>query len=134
MQLKTEINLKIDNNKAINASKKALEELMYIMEGEAVRNCPVLTGRLKASIHLDKINDFKWILADGVDYGIYVEYGTSPHLIRPREKKALKFKKDNKTIFAKEVHHPGTNAQPFFRPALDYTKKKVPFILKKYLK
>jgi HK97 gp10 family phage protein len=55
------------------------------------------------------------------------EYGTAPHIIvagvntnrkssTQTGKKALS---DGTTIFGKVVHHPGTQAQPFFRPAVD---------------
>lgn len=134
MQLKTEVNIKIEDKKIIEASKKALEELMYIMEGEAVRLAPVDSGNLRGKIHLEKIDDFKWLLGSGANYSQFVEYGTSPHIIRPINTKALKFKVGGKTIFAKVVHHPGTNAQPFFRTSLDFTKQKVSFVLKKWIK
>lgn len=78
-----------------------------------VRNAPVDNGRLKNSIKV-RLEDNK-IKVYIVDYAIFVEYGTQPHIIRPKNAKALKFKKDNKTVFAKEVHHPGTKANPFMR-------------------
>jgi HK97 gp10 family phage protein len=78
-----------------------------------VKSCPVDTGRLKISIKVN-IKGNKLIITM-VDYALYVEFGTQPHIIRPKNKKALHWKNGKKDVFAKEVHHPGTKAQPFIR-------------------
>jgi len=83
----------------------ALEEVMRVMEAEAVRKCPVDTGRLRASIHLKKVSIFEWIMAEGTTYGIHQEYGTIK--MRP---------------------------QPFFRPALALARIRAPGILKRHLR
>lgn len=134
--MKLDVNIKTTFEKTgvLNKLEKALEVAMYMMEGEAIRKAPVDTGNLRAKIKAHKINPHKWILSDGVDYGVFLEYGTEPHIIRPKFKKALKFKVGGKVVFAKVVHHPGTNAQPYFRPALDYTKANVKYIISEQLK
>ncbi len=38
----------------------------------------------------------------------FLESGTQPHEIRPRDKKALRFQAGGQTVFARVVHHPGT--------------------------
>lgn len=48
----------------------------------------------------------------------YVIYGTAPHVIRPRRRKALRFDVGGRTTFAKVVHHPGTQPNPFLQQAL----------------
>ena len=124
------MNLKF-NIKSEVKKKRTAEHLMMVlfrsmvkMHELAVINCPVDKGFLKNSIILKPANPGyeNYILGDGVAYGIDVEFGTSPHVIKPKKKKALKFKMDNKTIFAKKVMHPGTEAQPWMRPALDQVK------------
>lgn len=45
----------------------------------------------------------------------FVEYGTKPHIIRPRVKRALWWPDAHHPV--KKVYHPGTKAQPFIRPA-----------------
>lgn len=95
----------VDEEKVRRGLKKSLEMVMHIIETESVRLCPVDTGRLRNSIHLDKVNDYKYILADGVEYGILQEFGTIK--MRP---------------------------QPFFRPALDYGKRMLPFIIENNLR
>ena len=71
-------------------------------------------------------------------YGPYVEYNTQPHIIKPKDKKALAFGKavgttsDGATMrehVVKEVHHPGTTAQPFMRPAVDTTREEIKKII-----
>ena len=47
-----------------------------------------------------------------------VNDGTKPHIIRPKNAKALAFKIGGRVVFAKVVHHPGTKAQPFLDRAL----------------
>ena len=100
MKFSVNVETTLDEQKVIKGLVKTLADAMFFMEKEAVRMCPVDTGRLRNSIHTEKVDDFHWFMADGVDYGIYQEFGT----IRMR-------------------------AQPFFRPALDFTKLKVPELL-----
>lgn len=40
----------------------------------------------------------------------YYEFGTRPHIIRARNAHALRFMMDGQLVFAKYVHHPGTQA------------------------
>ena len=37
-----------------------------------------------------------------------LEFGSRPHVIRPRNAKALKFNVGGRTVFARSVNHPGT--------------------------
>jgi len=81
------------------------------------------------------------IIFYGPEHCKWLEFGTPPHVIRPKNAKALtipskggrivkkggkahtQFSYGGKTIttnkitFAKEVYHPGTRPQPFLRPA-----------------
>jgi hypothetical protein len=49
-----------------------------------------------------------------LEYGKYLEFGTKPHVIKPRERKALKIPTSNGFIFRKKVHHPGIRARHYF--------------------
>ena len=53
-----------------------------------------------------------------VGYAVYVEFGTPPHIIRPKNGKALHWKSGGKNVFAKSVQHPGTRPQPFIRTTM----------------
>jgi len=48
----------------------------------------------------------------------FVLYGTSPHQIVPRRRRALRFVSGGKVIFARRVSHPGTRADNFLLRAL----------------
>lgn len=53
----------------------------------------------------------------GVDYAVYVEFGTSAHVIRPNGADVLAFESGGETVFAKEVKHPGTPPNGALRAA-----------------
>jgi hypothetical protein len=63
-----------------------------------------------------------------VFYGPYVEYGTGPHEIRIKKAKVLT---DGKNFFGKVVQHPGTEAVPFMRPAIDMMRGQALKIIEK---
>lgn len=70
---------------AINAAvKKALEKIGWTCEGYAKRLCPVDTGRLRNSIAHQLMNDEDAvIIGTNVEYGPYVELGTSRQREQP---------------------------------------------------
>ena len=83
------------------------------MVNELARVAPVDTSFLRNSIRYEVNGDTVDFYMP--DYALFVEYGTQPHIIRPKNGKALHWKNGSKDIFATEVHHPGTTAQPFIR-------------------
>lgn len=56
------------------------------------------------------------------DHALIVETGSRPHEIRPRDPAGTLAWRgaDGHMHFAKVVHHPGTQPQPYLRPALYY--------------
>jgi len=66
----------------------------------------------------------QWAVHDGVEYGIYVEFGTEAHVIEPRVKKALWWEGAEHPV--KRVHHPGTPARPWLTPAVE--AERAPFL------
>lgn len=44
-----------------------------------------------------------------------LNHNTPPHIIRPKNGKALHWKSGGKDVFAKVVNHPGTRPNPFIR-------------------
>lgn len=57
--------------------------------------------------------------ADGYDVAAGIEKGTRPHIIRPRKAGGvLVFQVRGETVFAREVHHPGTKAYRIMETAL----------------
>lgn len=80
----------------------------------AAQYAPVDTGALAASI---RVKSFDPRTLEGT-YGpdpvdakaIAQERGTDPYVIRPVNAKALRFEVGGKTVFAKQVNHPGVPA------------------------
>lgn len=77
------------------------------------------TGRLRASItHSIETGGegIKAVVSADVEYASFVELGTDPHIIRPRVKEALFWPGAQYPVAI--VHHPGSKAYPFLKPAL----------------
>lgn len=81
----------------------------------AKADCPKNTGRLARSISVRFVpgkNPSIWIGSD-VSYAKEVHDGTRPHHIHPKTAKVLRFMHRGRVIYAREVFHPGTRANPF---------------------
>jgi HK97 gp10 family phage protein len=90
------------------------------VQNEARRRCPVDTGRLRSSIVHRVESDARSTTVEvgtNVNYAEDVERGTAPHVILPRNKKALYWKGAAHPVA--KVNHPGTRPQPFMGPALE---------------
>lgn len=89
-----------------------------VINRSAKRNAPKgKTKRLYQSITTTTMRE-GYRVSVGAYYGVYVDQGTDPHVIRPRNAKALRFTIGNKVVFAKKVNHPGTKATHFFTNAV----------------
>lgn len=89
-------------------------------------NPPVDAGNYRSQILYDGGNE----VVAHAQYSACIEYGTQPHIITPKDKKFLHFKKDGKEVFAKLVHHPGTKPNPVMRNAAAKVQKEIPQIFK----
>lgn len=127
MRLKFSVRLEgmeTGKRKTIEGAKKVLWLSMNKMSELAKRNAPVDIGILRRSINLYPIipNAIRYILADGVEYGVDVEYGSSPHYvpIEPLKGWAKRVLHDENAAYAvrAKIAKFGTNASPFMRPAL----------------
>jgi len=78
------------------------------------------TGHLQQSIRPDfsRVNEGRAEIVAEASYAPFVEFGTRPHLIRPRMRKSLRWTTEEGYIFAKLVHHPGSRPYSFFRMAI----------------
>lgn len=95
-----------------------LEGCAQFVETEAKRRVPYQTGNLRRSIDHRVAMDPTPVatVAAVSNYAAHVEFGTSPHTILPSNKKALFWPGARHPV--RGVSHPGTQPQPFFRPAL----------------
>lgn len=103
-----------------NRVSQAVRKSAFDIQARAQAMAPVDTGNLKGSISTEIAGDgLSAEVTANADYAAHVEYGTAPHVIRPRNASMLAFKVGGVTVFAKEVNHPGTAAQPFMTPAAE---------------
>ena len=81
----------------------------------------MVTGHLRRGI-TTKIGDMEVIVhTSNIKYARGVEFGTRPHLIKPKNKKALYWKGAKYPV--KVVKHKGSRAKPYLIPAFEHTKK-----------
>ncbi|MBA2686853.1 MAG: HK97 gp10 family phage protein [Gemmatimonadaceae bacterium] len=82
------------------------------------------TGALRQGIAARFLSDsggsVEWEILSPARYSKFIEEGTRPHEIRPKNAQALRFVVGGRVVFAGKVRHPGTQADPFMGQA--YTK------------
>jgi HK97 gp10 family phage protein len=79
------------------------------------------TGHLQQSIRVDlsNVNEGKAEIVADASYAPFVEFGTKPHVIKPKRRQTLRWATEEGYIFAKLVRHPGSKPYPFFRKAIE---------------
>jgi HK97 gp10 family phage protein len=118
-----------------NIMRSALRAGASVIAKEAKVNAPIKSGNLKKSIRTGSNSKKGYVeayvaaggkkskdgkLKKGAFYAQFIEYGTAAHLIKPKNKKKLSFiAKDGNRVNTFSVNHPGLQAKPFMRPALD---------------
>lgn len=103
--------------------KRAVDQTRIDVQNEARRRAPVDTGRLRSSIVSRAETSGRsvgYVVGSNVNYAAAVEYGTAPHVIKPKYKQALYWPGAAHPVA--QVNHPGTRAQPFLRPAVELTE------------
>jgi HK97 gp10 family phage protein len=123
-----EISIEIKNLPEIKAAFKqspavmvknldtAIRKTIFKIESRAVKNAPVKTGRLRASVYTT-FAPMQGEIGFNANYAEFVHDGTEPHLIFPKSRQALFWKGASHPV--KSVMHPGTRANPFLRKAVD---------------
>jgi hypothetical protein len=78
------------------------------------------TGALVRSLQIQRLGDARYAVGHDLQmapHALFVHWGTKPHLIRPKDKKALRWVGSNGYVFAKIVHHPGYKGDPYLARA-----------------
>lgn len=119
--------------KAIGQTDLLLREIVIHGVREAKLAVPRKTGNLGRTIRVGTVTKTTGSIKAGgvrnVGYAHSVEFGTRPHVIRPRSKKVLawggprtlsgRLRAGGKpTHFARSVRHPGSKAKPYLVPGL----------------
>lgn len=106
-------------------AKELIRAAQVVTKG-AKRRCPVSpagsgdnrSGHLRSSISWDlHVNPLYTDVGTDVEYGLFVEVGTKPHVIRSHGDYPLRDSKGR--VFGKVVHHPGNRPYSYLRGALD---------------
>lgn len=104
-----------------NIMRSALRAGANVVKDEAKNNVPVKSGLLRDGLKVSTRSRRGVVSASVKATGKHafvakwVEFGTAAHRIVPKAAKSLFFG----GMFAEGIDHPGSNAKPFMRPALD---------------
>ncbi|KAK1548196.1 hypothetical protein Q3G72_008540 [Acer saccharum] len=104
-----------------NINRAALRAGAATLLPEVKSRIPVATGALRDSARITTRAKGATVSASvkvgnrTAWYSHLVEYGTRPHVERPRRDHAMRFG----GVTVREVHHPGIAPHPFMRPAID---------------
>jgi hypothetical protein len=96
------------------------------------------TGALKRSLgHGPKKIAGGWEIGHDkqvAPYAAFVHWGTRPHVIKPKNKKALRWAAGGAFAFAKKVNHPGYKGDPWLTRAADRALREFDGIVKRNMK
>lgn len=105
--------------------RREVRRALVNVEAGAKTRAPVDQGRLQNSIAHEVARDgLSGRAGTNVEYAPDVEFGTAPHVILPKNKKALAFGPKGAKTVVKRVNHPGTRAQPYLFPAFEEERPK----------
>jgi hypothetical protein len=113
---------------AIQHGRPVLRDVQIRAVREAKQRVARATGHTARTIAPGDLTD-TYTIVRAAGAAPFLEFGTKPHVIRPRNKKMLSWttgkrlsgrnrtgKGAGSRIFAAKVNHPGTKAQPFLLP------------------
>lgn len=124
---------------AIKPNPGMMRKLGLLAVAEQKKLAPRRTGNLARSIGLASVTATVAETVATANYAAFVELGTKPHTIVPKNAKALRFavggnatlsgrpRTGGQVIFAKRVRHPGSKAKPFMVPGAKNAAEKVGF-------
>ncbi len=101
-----------------------LEEAGLEVAFEAKKTSPRRTGFLADSIGYKAGKQGVKIAPFGVSYAEFMEFGTRPHPIFPRNARVLAFEAGG-MVFTRRVMHPGTTPRPFMARAAEASSSRL---------
>ena len=99
---------------ALTATAEDVEQYVSTEAGKHTK--PGGTGALFRSVYANPLGDDAWEIGHDrqvAPHAVFVHWGTRPHIIRPKNKKMLRWAGPSGFIFAREVHHPGYKGDPW---------------------
>ena len=116
----------------IGLARKYTEQEMSGLAHQAydsiVDKTPVLTGEAINAWKLQRIGKYSWAISNKVDYVVYLEYGTVPHIIKAKDASVLRWVNysTGEVVFSTIVHHPGTRPYGMVRSTITELRKQMP--------
>ena len=106
----------LDNAVAFAVENVYLSELKRVTPKDTGYTASRWKIRKESTLNYQLVNDSR-----SGDYLIVLllEYGTRPHVIRPKNAKALHWQKGSKDIFATKVNHPGFEGRRFIEGVMN---------------
>ena len=123
LSIKMEYEETFDKEEASKLIKNSLYLCAVKMKELAIRKAPIDLGFLRNSIMITPNTKYSdtYIIYCGADYGLYIEFGTSPHWapIKPLIEWAKRHGGNEGFGYAirGKIAKEGIDAHPFFRPA-----------------
>lgn len=105
------------NRELIGEAGEISNQVCNEVVARITKDAPIKTGQLVANIKSQQWNNrLAFRISVNVPYANYAEYGTKPHVIRPKNYRVLKFywDKAGTTIYTTKVNHPGGSGRHFF--------------------
>lgn len=124
MQINIDIDVsdcKLDTEEMLKAVGRELEKASYKMERTAKEHVPEeyeeSSGDLRRSITASQVSLLEYKVATNVDYALYIEEGTTPHIIEGNP--ILHWERYGEHHYATSVHHTGNIAYQYMDTALE---------------
>lgn len=106
--------LRIGQETGFRALAATAEDAQDFIEGEAAKHNK--SGALVRSVYLRRLSPDAFEVGHDLQHAphaLFVHWGTKPHVIRPKNRKALRWPAGGRFVFAREVHHPGYKGDPW---------------------
>ena len=120
------------NTQIATEIKKSTFKISRDAKNNLASNGSVVTGNLRRGIGTNISQTQGEVHTSNIKYAIYVEKGTKPHIIKPKNKKMLYWKCASHPV--KLVNHPGSQAKPYLIPAFEKQKPEFIKALQKVVK
>jgi hypothetical protein len=98
------------SSSAVDSGIRRYAEALYEI---SQREVPIKSGTLKRSGKIEKVTESVYNVAYTANHAAMVHEGTKPHIIKAKRGRDLHFTDGGNEVFTPEVHHPGTQANPW---------------------
>jgi len=109
------------------ALQRAVNKSTLIIQKNIKSETPVKTGRLQKSIDV-RFGSLSGVIFTNLFYAPFVHFGTRPHTIHAKSKKALSWKGALHPV--KSVQHPGSKGNPFMDKGVEKSQNEIDRVFK----